>query len=769
MSYPGRVRSGRGWGRLAAAAGAAALVAAFVSAVGGGVTTPAQAQSPNPLEVTYVARVCDHYTDIMANKARNNIQESLFNLGPDSTYSPNGIVDPTAEAAGSPNCRPLTGWTFSTGQGITSKSPSTENLSTVTGVFRSDITTQASTPLLDPQGNPVLGPGGRPQTIAGAVTVRLNPAEASWAQSGRTVWVEGGTPTAALNGHTDLGFGALRCTQDALNGDNVDAVTFPQSRTHVFCYYYAVSPPPPPGTITVVKQVNGAQGDTFGFQGNISYNPGGAFAIAAAPGSPGSMEFVRGATLGSLTEPPWSFTEQSRPGWQAPTPAVCTSTNGLSQITTSGATTSVNLAAGDSVTCTYTNTPTPLGLGELAKRSYGAVGSFPFAITGPAATENFTATTTTPGAPSVFATRTGAPAGNYTAAETFPTDFSQTGPGTWRMTGATCNDAGIPVTNSATGASATYTAAPGTDVSCLFTNTFTPSGSIDIFKTTEGGVGRFEYAVIANADNLTKVADPEATTTTPGVEVQAQPSATGLSAAAPGTDYTIIESMPAPDSQGFWVLDSVDCGANTISVDPATASAVVELRPDAAAAACHFVNRFQPYGTFSVVKTTTPDRALRPGDAVIAVTCSDSSFDGSFRVAAGGGANDSGIVATDTTFTCTVTEPSTGAASGVDVTTTAYLEVDGGAHQPYTLGQTFTVELGHATEVVVANAMALAPPTPTPTPTPVPSPSPSTEPSGLADTGSTGPQPWILPVAALLAAAGVAAVAGTRMRRSRGR
>lgn len=122
---------------------------------------------------------------------------------------------------------------------------------------------------------------------------------------------------------------------------------------------------------------------------------------------------------------------------------------------------------------------------------------------------------------------------------------------------------------------------------------------------------------------------------------------------------------------------------------------------------------------------------------------------------------------TDSTFTCAVTEPSTGAASGVDVTTTAYVQVDGGAHQPYTLGQTFTVELGHATEVVVANALALAPPTPTPTPTPVPSP--PTEPSGLADTGSTGPQPWILPAAALLVAAGVAAVAGARMRRSRGR
>ena len=95
------------------------------------------------------------------------------------------------------------------------------------------------------------------------------------------MWVEGGTPTDPLNANPNVGFGALRCAQDALNGDNVDAVTFPQASTHVFCYYYLVTPPPPPGTITIVKHVLGAQSDTFPFQGNISYNPGGAFTVGA--------------------------------------------------------------------------------------------------------------------------------------------------------------------------------------------------------------------------------------------------------------------------------------------------------------------------------------------------------------------------------------------------------------------------------------------------------------------------------------------------------
>ena len=147
-------RRGQRWG---VAIGIAALVGALFSAFVPTAAPPAEAQSPTPLQVTYVARVCNSYSDIMANKARNNIQESLFNLGPDSTYAANGIVDPTAEQNGSPNCRPYTGWRFSTGSGYTGKTEASEYLSTVTGVFRSDIVTQASTPLLDAQGQPWKG------------------------------------------------------------------------------------------------------------------------------------------------------------------------------------------------------------------------------------------------------------------------------------------------------------------------------------------------------------------------------------------------------------------------------------------------------------------------------------------------------------------------------------------------------------------------------------------------------------------------------------
>jgi hypothetical protein len=48
---------------------------------------PQRAPAQTGYWVTIAARVCDAYTDIHANKARNNIQESLKDLGPDTPYT----------------------------------------------------------------------------------------------------------------------------------------------------------------------------------------------------------------------------------------------------------------------------------------------------------------------------------------------------------------------------------------------------------------------------------------------------------------------------------------------------------------------------------------------------------------------------------------------------------------------------------------------------------------------------------------------------------
>lgn len=123
-------------------------------------------------------------------------------------------------------------------------------------------------------------------------------------------------------------------------------------------------------------------------------------------------------------------------------------------------------------------------------------------------------------------------------------------------------------------------------------------------------------------------------------------------------------------------------------------------------------------------------------------------------------------------MTCSVTEPQTGAAPNVDVTTTAYLEI-GGTRQPYTLGDTFTAPLGSFTQVVVQNTLKAVTPTPPPTPTPTPPPvAPAGDgqpPSGLADTGSSAPSLWLLLCVGGLVVAGSGLVALAAGRRRVGR
>ena len=65
--------------------------------------------------VTIVARQCPEYTDITANRARNDIQESLKDLGPDTPYTAGEPIDPDIEADSQPNCTPLPNWRFTLG------------------------------------------------------------------------------------------------------------------------------------------------------------------------------------------------------------------------------------------------------------------------------------------------------------------------------------------------------------------------------------------------------------------------------------------------------------------------------------------------------------------------------------------------------------------------------------------------------------------------------------------------------------------------------
>ena len=175
--------------------------------------SPALAQQPNgkgtDLFVTIAARECPSYADIMANRARNDIQESLRDLGKNTVYKAGQPIDPGVEATNDPNCTPLPGWRFTLGTGYRTRAVSGPwgSLSIVTDPYDTEIVTEPRIPLLDYAGRPT------DDFLEGATTIELTKAQAKRAATANSLWIQGGTPSdPILNGPYpgQFGFGPLR-------------------------------------------------------------------------------------------------------------------------------------------------------------------------------------------------------------------------------------------------------------------------------------------------------------------------------------------------------------------------------------------------------------------------------------------------------------------------------------------------------------------------------------------------------------------------------
>ena len=557
------------------------LRAALVIAAALALCPTAGAQSSDRL-VTIAARECDDYDDIRANLARNNIMESLQDLGADTLYVSGESINPVKELLGQPTCRPITGWRFTFGDGIIERAVEGPwgALSIVTDPDQPQALTRASVPARDWQGDPVGG-----ARIAGAVTVELTDAQSE--RAGRNaLWIQGGTTTdpvlfsdPAFAGR--YGFGALRCSIDDLNGDNVETIAFPSGTEHAFCYAYYVTPPPSSGTIVVRKEVEGAEAsESFTFGGNVSYNEGGAFSLSAGEGDPGSIEFVRGETR--TGEEPWTVVEDAREGWTL-TNLSCTSATGGSTTVTDRAARSaqITLAAADTVTCTYTNQLTPpSGALVLRKVTLDGAGRFPFTIRdadGDVAARRVL-TTRRPGGIGAITAMTLDP-GSYEISERRPV----TAEGVWRLTGVRCNgstrDPGEPVRVNVNA---------GRGAVCTFTNRLDRPGRIAISKVTLGGVGTAGF-VISPLGDPTVQRRQLATTRRPGVPARARGQSTSE---LPFGRYVIRETAITAAQGQVWSLIAVTCNRRLVPF--AQGRAVIRITRRDPVQRCTFVNLRQP-------------------------------------------------------------------------------------------------------------------------------------------------------------------------------
>jgi hypothetical protein len=531
--------------------------------------------------VTFAARVCDLYTDISANKARNNIQESLKDLGPDTNYPPGELVNPDRELAGQPKCRPLSNWRFTLGTGIAGIKVTGPwgSLSVVSGAYATDIVTLASIQDRDKHGH-IIG-----RTIEGATTVELTQGQLDKA-AGHNLWLQGGTTTdPVLNAQfpNQFGFGALRCATDNVNGDNVEYIAFPDNVEHVYCFAYYVRPPPTSGTIIVTKHVSDPPkaNQTFTFEGNVSYTGDHRFPLEVKNGADASATFFRAATAPG--DPLWTVAEIVPAGWRL-TGLACTSERG-SVSTRNPARpeqVSISLVAGDTVRCTFTDAliPPP-GRLLLTKLTTGGVGTFPFAVSelGGQSLVTTSATTTAPG---VVAPAKANPIaldpGTYLVAEDLPSASD----GRWVQVAAGCQAEAPPSHGRRASLRVDISSSQGQV--CQFENRFIPDGRITILKTTLGGTGTTGFIVTPVDDPATQYLQT-ATTTDETPTLARGDSTRNL----PLGRYLIQETGTVSNADEEWSLTSVTCGGLLKAFEQG--EVVVELTADNPTRVCRFVNQ----------------------------------------------------------------------------------------------------------------------------------------------------------------------------------
>ena len=271
----------------------------------------------------------------------------------------------------------------------------------------------------------------------------------------------------------------------------------------------------------------------------------------------------------------------------------------------------VNLAPADAAVCTYTNVRNVVDLTVL-KQTVGGTGTFDFTVTPPLGpSTDVTATTTTDGVPAeacipststcdVVDNPASLPA-DYTLTEHLP---APTAAGSWAVTAFDCNGVAQPA-----GAVQTVTVTSALEnLACTFTDTFTPTGSITLTKTTTGSTGTVEFAIVpTTSSGESSVADPvySATTTQAGVPATATKVSGDYSLDSLDLgQYSIVESGPSDSADGTWAPQAISCDGAAAQQTPS--DVLVTLTSADPHVTCAFTNAFTATPATTTTTTTAP-------------------------------------------------------------------------------------------------------------------------------------------------------------------
>ena len=332
--------------------------------------------------VTFVARTCPSYTDIAANRARNNIQESLQDLGADTPTTP-------ATRSARPSSRPSSRTARRCRTGASRWARAYESravtgpwgaLSVVTGPFAGDIVTKTSVPLLDRNGDDT----GRDARRRRDGTADRGPDRAG--REGQLAVGPGrhADRSRARTSSTRASSASARCAarSTSLNGDNVEWIGYPPARS--------TSSATPTTSSRRRRAARSSSARSWTTRPPPPRSRSASRATSPTPPTSTSRSRRRPASRARRpsTAPAgqtWSWRELDLPGWTT-VGLSCTSATGASQTRTDVATgaVSVDLAAADTVTCTHTDRPVPPpGRLLLSKVTRGGIGSFDFDVSGP--------------------------------------------------------------------------------------------------------------------------------------------------------------------------------------------------------------------------------------------------------------------------------------------------------------------------------------------------------------------------------------------------
>jgi hypothetical protein len=328
---------------------------------------------------------------------------------------------------------------------------------------------------------------------------------------------------------------------------------------HVTCTFLNTAQ----GSVTIVKQTvpEDAGGQLFAFAGGL-----GGFSLTGGQSS----------TIPNLEPGTYAVAETQPAGWEL-TRITCADPDGGSTFNLATSTASIDLDAGEHVTCTFLNTRNAAqGSVTIVKQTVPEdAGGQLFAFAGGLGGFSLTG--------GQSSTIPNLEPGTYAVTETLPAG--------WELTGITCVDPDGGSTFNLATFTASIDVDAGEHVTCTFLNTRnTAQGSVTIAKQTvpeDAGGQMFAFAGGLGAFPLTG----GQSNTIPNLE--------------PGT-YAVTETLPAG-----WELTQITCvdpdGGSTFDLAGSTASIDVDAGEHVT---CTFLNtRNAAQGSVTIVKQTLPQNA----------------------------------------------------------------------------------------------------------------------------------------------------------------